>query len=62
MSWRRVLPNVSASGACDAPTYADQGTGETNLQYAMEKELSQTTLTSLFFDCIYWKKYWGVRQ
>ena len=49
MSWRRVLPNVSASGACDAPTYADQGTGETNLQYVDGKRIkSNNTDLPLF--------------
>jgi len=61
MSWRRVLPNVSASGACDAPTYADQGTGETNLQYVDGKRIKSNNTDPLFFDHIYWKKYWGVR-
>ena len=49
MSWRRVLPNVSASGAGDATTYADQGTRETNLQYIDGKRIkSNNTDLPLF--------------
>src|SRR5437588_436276 len=49
MSWRRVLPNVSASGAGDATTYADQGTRETNLQYVDGKRIKSNNTDSPLF-------------